>query len=487
MNEMGSNPLLAMARLASIIESSHDAVISKDLNGVITSWNRGAEELFGYKADEIIGQSVTLLIPEDRINEEPDILARISKGERVEHYETIRRRKDGTLVDVSLTVSPVVDPMGRVIGASKIARDVTGRKFAEAELQKLASIVDSSGDAIISKDLNGVITSWNKGAEMIFGYKADEVLGKSITILMPPDRINEEPGILERIRRGERVDHYETVRRHKNGRLIDISLNISPVRDLHGQIIGASKIARDITSQKEVSRARSEADTMRRIVEAQEVERRRIARDLHDHIGQQMTAMRLKIQGMVAKFEGDPAVEEEIEELRQLAEKMDWDIGFLSWELRPTDLDALGLKVALNAFVEEWSNQRGIRASFECSIEQLGGGTGRMPAEFETHLFRIVQEALNNISQHSRAETASVILRSIGGAGVSLIIEDDGVGFDRVDDGEAGLAYSGLGLVGMRERANILGGSLDIESRPGRGTTLFLRFPLPAADAALTA
>jgi PAS domain S-box-containing protein len=152
---------------------------------------------------------------------------------------------------VSLTVSPMRDANGAIVAASKIARDVTERRRAARAAQHLAAIVESSDDAIISKDLNGIITTWNRGAERLFGYKTAEVIGKPITILIPPDRLDEEPGILARIRRGERIDHYETVRRRKDGSLVDISLTVSPMRDDKGAIVGASKIARDTTERKQ--------------------------------------------------------------------------------------------------------------------------------------------------------------------------------------------------------------------------------------------
>jgi PAS domain S-box-containing protein len=238
-------------RLAAIIKSSDDAIIGKDLNGVINSWNRGAERLFGYTAEDVIGKSITILIPADRQDEEPFILDRIRRGELVDHYETVRRRKDGMLVDIALTTSPIKDSAGRIVGASKIARDITDRKRAQEHSQRLASIVESSDDAIISKDLNGVITSWNRGAERLYGYKAEEVLGQPITILIPADRQDEEPEILARLRRGEQIDHYETVRKRKDGALLDVALTASPIKNEQGKIVGASKIARDITYRRQ--------------------------------------------------------------------------------------------------------------------------------------------------------------------------------------------------------------------------------------------
>ena len=157
------------------------------------------------------------------------------------------QRPDGTLVHFAPYPTPLYDASGTLIGAVNMLIDITDRKRADIHAQRLASIVELSDDAIVSKDLNGIITSWNGGAEQPFGYKPDEVLGKPITILIPADRIDEEPEIIERVRRGERVDHYDTVRRRKDGSLIDISLTVSPLKDADGRIVGASKIARDIT------------------------------------------------------------------------------------------------------------------------------------------------------------------------------------------------------------------------------------------------
>jgi PAS domain S-box-containing protein len=239
----------ATQRLASIVDSSDDAIISKDLDGIISSWNNAASRLFGYEAAEVIGKPVTILIPQDRRDEELFILQQIRRGERIDHYETVRRRKDGGLIDVSLTVSPVRNAQGKIIGASKIARDITKRKREVDAALLLASIVETSDDAIISKNLDGIITSWNKGAERIFGYMAEEIIGKSVKVLIPRENHAEEDTILERIRRGQRIEHYETIRQRKHGSLINVSLTVSPVADHQGKIVGASKIARDITER----------------------------------------------------------------------------------------------------------------------------------------------------------------------------------------------------------------------------------------------
>ncbi|HEV7902610.1 MAG TPA: PAS domain S-box protein [Pyrinomonadaceae bacterium] len=247
---------LAPYWLSAIIESADDAIITKTLEGIITSWNNGAERIFGYTAAEAIGQPVLLLIPEDLRDEEPAILARLRKGQRIEHYETVRRRKDGTLVDISLTVSPIRLPDGTIFGASKIARDITERKRAETQRLQVAAIVENSDDAIISKNLDGVILSWNQGAERLYGYTAAEAVGQPVTMLIPEGMPDEEPRILEQIRRGNRVDHYETVRVRKDGTHIDVSLTVSPLKNADGRIFGASKIARDITMRKNAEETR---------------------------------------------------------------------------------------------------------------------------------------------------------------------------------------------------------------------------------------
>jgi two-component system NtrC family sensor kinase len=190
----------------------------------------------------VIGQPVVKLIPPDHLDEEPQILARIRRGEQIEHYESERQRKDGRIINVSLTISPIRDRMGRIMGASKIVRDISERRrwrTAEAAESFLSALVESADDAIISKNLDGIVTSWNPGAEKVFGYTAKDMIGKPISLLVPADRPDEEPRILERIRRGERISHYETKRVRKDGNVIDVSITVSPIRDSLGRIIGA--------------------------------------------------------------------------------------------------------------------------------------------------------------------------------------------------------------------------------------------------------
>jgi PAS domain S-box-containing protein len=258
------------AHLAAIVESSDEAIIGKTLDGVVTSWNRGAEHIFGYSAAEIVGTPIAVLLPADRAHEESMILSDLAKGE-VRRFDTIRRRKDGRPIDVSVTISPIRDAQGRVIGISKVARDISDRKRTEQQRASLAAIVDSSDDAIIGKTLDGVITSWNQGAHRTFGYSAEEMVGKTISAIIPPGHEEEELTILATVAGGQ-AKRYDTVRRRKDGREIDVSVTVSPVRNANGDVVGISRLTRDISDRRRaeeaLARAKNAAEDASRELEA---------------------------------------------------------------------------------------------------------------------------------------------------------------------------------------------------------------------------
>ncbi len=183
-------------------------------------------------------------------------LARLRRAERVDHFETVRITKAGRLVDVSITVSPIRDGAGRVVGASKIARGISERRRIEVVQARLAAVIEWSDDVIVSKTLDGIITSWNPAAGRLFGWTAAEAIGKHITLIIPAERRAEEDDVLARLRRGERVDHFETVRVTKDGRFVDVSTTVSPIKDGAGRIVGASKIARDISERRRIEQER---------------------------------------------------------------------------------------------------------------------------------------------------------------------------------------------------------------------------------------
>lgn len=365
------------AYLAAIVDSSDDAIIGETLDGKIISWNNGAEQIFGYTAQEVIGQSVKILLPETSAREIPELLQLLKWGKRINYYDTVRKRKDGRQIDVSLTISPIKDSGGNLIGASTIARDITRRKEIQEEIRRerdraqqyldiaevilvalnaqgqvtlinkkglkildyseseligknwfdccipestrhdalksfrrllagefkeleyfenpvvtksgevrlvvwhntfirdeagkitgtlssgddvteqrkieqmrllMASIVDSSDDGIIGFSMEGAITSWNRGAQQVYGYTSEEVIGKPVSILVPEHKTTEVVNIFDRLKRGEGIKNHETIRKRKDGQVINVSLTISPIID-NGKIIGVSTIVREITER----------------------------------------------------------------------------------------------------------------------------------------------------------------------------------------------------------------------------------------------
>jgi two-component system, chemotaxis family, CheB/CheR fusion protein len=242
-------------RLYKLLQKLPAAIYTTDVEGRITFYNAAAVTLWGCRpklhSDRWCG-SWRLYRPDGSPlpHDQCPMAIALKECRAINGQEAVAERPDGTRVPFMAYPSPLRDKSGAMIGAVNMLVDITDRKRAEQYGLHLASIVESSDDAIVSKDLNGVILTWNGGAERLFGYCAAEVVGKPITILIPSDRRFEESRILERIRRGERVDHYETIRRRKDGSLIDISITVSPIRDAKGAVIGASKIGRDITERK---------------------------------------------------------------------------------------------------------------------------------------------------------------------------------------------------------------------------------------------
>lgn len=239
-----------------LLEALPAAIYATDAAGRVTYYNEAAAAFWGYRPE--LGSAVwcgswKLYRPDGTPlpHDECPMAVALKSGQAVRGVEAVMERPDGTRVPFMPYPTPLRDASGTVVGAVNMLVDLSERASADATAQLLAAIVESSDDAIVSKTLDGVVTSWNRGAERLFGYTAPEMVGQSVTLVIPPDRQHEEPEILARIQRGERIDHVETVRRRKDGTLVEISLTVSPVRDGSGRIVGASKIARDNTERRQ--------------------------------------------------------------------------------------------------------------------------------------------------------------------------------------------------------------------------------------------
>jgi len=338
----------------------------------------------------------------------------------------------------------------------------------------LAAIVDSSDDAILSKTLEGTITSWNAGAEKMYGYSASEMVGQHLSILAPADLKEEVPGILELIKRGESVDHLETARVTKDGRRIDVSLTISPIKDDHGMIIGASSIARDTTERRRDERALQHLTG--RLLTLQDEERQRVAAELHDGLGQSLAIIKNRaLIGLGDQTNPDRA-RDQLEEICATATSAILEVREIAHNLRPYELDRLGLVAAIDSMMGRVSDATHINLSAD--LERI---EGLLSPAAETSVYRIVQEGLNNVVKHSQATAARIEIKKVGKQLV-ISVKDNGKGMplpSPIDNGGNG---GGFGLAGIAQRVLALSGSFAIESQPGQGTTLIVR--LEASNAA---
>ena len=240
----------------SAVEFSWDSIITVTVDGVITSWNPAAERVFGYTKREIIGKPSSLLSPDDRVDETRTALAKLRTGQQVEHLETFRVRKDGTVFPVWVTAAPILDKDGAVVGVTAIHRDVTEMKQTFETAHRMASIAQHSDHAIVGRTLEGIITSWNPAAERMFGYTSQEVVGQSIDMLIGVEGSEEIRSILARTRTGEHLEHFETIRVRKDGTFFPVSLTISPIHDREGSVVGVSTIARDMSERRKATEIR---------------------------------------------------------------------------------------------------------------------------------------------------------------------------------------------------------------------------------------
>jgi PAS domain S-box-containing protein len=494
--------------LAAIVDSSDDAIISKTLDGVITSWNNSAERLFGYTREEAVGQHITLIIPEDRRDEEAKIVEQLRRGERVDHFETVRVRKDGTLLDLSLTISPVKDATGRAIGASKVARDITQRKQIEQALAERARLLDLSNDAIFVRDEADRVTYWNRSAFDLYGYTREEAVGRVSHELLRTEFPEALDRIIEQLHHDNRWTG-ELIHTHKDGSRIVVASRWALDRDDRGNRRRILETNNDITQQKRNEKALRESeerlrtlsdglevqvrartqeleernaeilqqsDQLRelsnRLLKTQDDERRRIARELHDSAGQLITVLGMNIAGIAKHGEQNPSLAEIVEDTQNLVQQLSREIRTTSYLLHPPLLDENGLSQAIHWYMQ------GLTERTDLDIElNIPENFGRLPADLELTIFRIVQEGLTNIHRHSGSKTATIRL-SRNANSVLLKIEDHGKGISPEKLVAIRAQRTGVGITGMRERVRHLKGAMDIQSN-GMGATISVTFPIP--------
>jgi PAS domain S-box-containing protein len=473
-----------LVQLSALVDSADDAIISHAMDGTVQIWNRAAERLFGYVGAEIIGRPIDDIVPPELRDEDRRLIASLHDSQSVNHVETVGLTKDGRLVPISLGVSSILSPDGRTIGVSRIARDLSGQKALEREALRLAAIVDSSEDAIVSKDLNGIVQTWNRSAERMFGYTADEMVGRPILVIIPPDRHPEESEVLARIRAGIPVEHYETVRQRKDGSFIEISLSVSPIRTSDGTVVGASKIARDISLQRQLALEAAEANRVKDEFLAT------LSHELRTPLNAVMGYTRMLRMGQLDGGRQERAIDiidRNVQILSQLVSDV-LDVssivtGKTRLKLAPCDLvGAVGSAVDI------------IRPSAEAKDVALRlESPGELRTRCDTdRLQQVFWNLLSNAVKFTpRGGTIDIRLAEVDGS-AEVSIRDTGIGirpeslplvFHRFWQGESVTSREfrglGLGLALARHFVELHGGTIAADSAgEGQGATFTVRLPM---------
>jgi PAS domain S-box-containing protein len=622
----------AQAQLAAIVQFSGDAIITKNLDSIIQTWNAGAERLFGYTAEEVKGKAVTIIFPEDRLNEEDAILEKLRRGQAVERLETIRIAKDGRQIPVSVSISPLKDAEGNVIGASKIIHDVSAivaarealirekellattlasigdgvivtdtqsrvtflnseaerltgwansnadgrplsvvfrivnersgrvaenpvekalrlgtvvglanhtmllredgaefliddsaapirdkdgslfgvvlvfrdvteqRKLYEAR-EQLAAIVEYSGEAIATKNLDGIIQSWNASAEKLFGYRPDEIIGKSVTTLIPQERLSEEEEILSRLRRGLPAERLETIRLKKDGTPVPVSVTVSPLKDPDGEVIGASKLMQDITARQRIERERQELLAREQSLRAQAEAAGRTKDEFLATVSHELRTPLNAILGWATMLNRDnveagisrrgiESIERNARAQAQLIEDL-LDVsriisGKVRLDIQPIILPHI-IEEALDA-VRPAAEAKSIRidVNIDRTVEHLRADPARLQ--------QVIWNLLSNSIKFTGARGEVMITATRTDSMAEISVSDTGEGinpkflpyvFDRFQQADSSVTRKhgglGLGLAITRHLVEMHGGTVEARSDgEGRGAKFTVKLPIPA-------
>jgi len=488
-----------LARLAAIVEDSGIAIIGRTLEGNVTSWNQAAQRMYGYSSQEIIGKPTALLIPEGRTGEGNAIQAMIRAGQPFEDFQTLRVRKDGTVFPASLTISPIRDVDGAVVGALTMARDVTLQNAAFESAQRTAAIVEDSGDAIISSTLDGVVTSWNPAAERMYGYPGEEIVGGSIPPVSPQGRTGEIKTILAKVSAGHPGVSLETAHVRKDGTVFQVSLTASPIRDARAVVVGVSVIAHDVTEEKLAEReiAEQRAAALERLAELDranadleqlheamrgfiDVAAHNLRTPLSSVLGySDLLAEGWETLGETSKQKFVVTINRQAHNLARLVDDL---ITLSSMEggasrARPK---AVALGKAINA-----------------RLEELGVSSARVPVSCPpdlvawvdpVHLARIIENYVQNALKHGGPPMGIEAIRRDDAIEIRVLDHGPGVPpefvprlfgkFAQADSwGTRGRGGTGLGLSIVRELARLNGGHALYEPNTGGGSCFIVRLP----------
>ena len=459
-------------RYRRLVELSPDGIFVTHETAIVFL-NPAAVRLFGATSPEqLLGRNVLDFFHPDY---HPLIWERVNRvlaGEVAPLMEQKMVRLDGSLLDVEVTgalLDKSAQPMIQVI-----VRDITERKRVDAALrdseERLTLAFAGAQEGVWDWNLETGAVLYSPRWKQMLGYDDDEIEPhvRAWERLLHPDDKSRAEALNEHLARGGRTYEGEFRLRHKEGHYVHVLSRGYPVRrEPDGPVVRIVGTHFDLTERKRSEAERARTELLARLVFAQEDERRRLAREMHDQFGEQLTALGHGIALLKEACRGRADLSEQVQGLEAISRQLDRDADQLVWELRPTALDDLGLRAALTNYVQDWSKRVGITVQLHTS----GLWDRRLRSEAETTLYRIAQEALTNVAKHSRARSVEVILERRADQ-VLLIIADDGVGFE---PGESSEAAPGFGLVGMHERAALVGANLEIESAVGGGTTILVR------------
>jgi len=462
---------------AAIARSCPDALICTDLDGIVTSWNDCATRIFGYSAAEMMGTTFSRIVPQDFRSQETELL-REFPSDATRRYESARLSKDSVLLRVFATVSAIHDEGGAVIGVLRLERKIPANTSAEEFQSRLAAIVESSDDAIVSKNLEGIVTSWNQAACTMFGHTAEEMIGQSILKIVPRDLHDEEMEILRKIRAGERIEHYETRRLRKNGEIVDVSLTISPLKDREGNIVGSSKIAREISARKKLERLLIQSEKLAATGRMAAT----IAHEINNPLDAVMNLVylaRTTLPGNSRALRYLLTAERELERVSHIARQT---LGYYRDPGPPSDIHLDRVLVEVLNVYQSKLIAANVAADFAFDHHRPVRASNDELMQIFSNLI------LNAIDAMPDGGVLTIKTREVGDQGIEIVVTDKGIGIsreniDRVFEpffSTKGQRGTGIGLWVARQLLEKRGGSIHLHSStefPHNGTTVSVFIP----------